>query len=135
MFEKRLAAQLQKIFDLGKVTFDAPGESQEQEGAFVVISSAKTRVKDGHEIAHVAGVIHVFGASNKIPYGFFAKKIDAASAEDRKGLFFHDFEENKGKFRNIVERSVAFQYLFDGQYDPALGRIETVNLQISETET
>lgn len=133
MFEKKLQEQVQKIFSLKKVTFDAPGESQEQEAAFIQIENAKTRVKDGREIAQVAGTIRVFAPSNKLPYGFFAKQIDKASAEDRRGFFFHSFEENKGKFRNIVERSVQFQYLFDSQYDPALGSIESVNFEISET--
>lgn len=133
MFEKKLKSQIEKIFGLKKVTFDSPSESQEQEGAFVQISSAKVRVKDGREIGQVSGVIHVFAPENKLPYGFFAKAIDAASAADKQGLFFHTFEENKGKYRNIVERSVGFQYLFDGQYDPAMGRIETVNIQILES--
>lgn len=135
MFEKRLEEQIRKIFDFPKVTFDSPGESQEQEGVFIEIVKARTGAKPGRQIAHVVGVLHVFAASNKLPYGYFMKRIEAASAEDKRGFFFYNFEENKGKYRNIVERSVGFQYLFDSQYDPAVGRIQTVNTQISETET
>lgn len=133
MFEKRLQSQIQKIFGFKKTTFDAPGESQEQEGAFVVVETAKTRVKDAREIAQVSGRIHVFAASSKLPYGFFSKAIESADPADKAGLFFHSFEENKGKYRNIVERSVGFHYLFDSQYDPAIGKLESVNFQISES--
>lgn len=133
MFEKRLQKQIEKIFDLGKVTYDSPSESQEQEGVFIQVASSAVRVTGAKAIAKVEGTIRVFAASNKLPYGFFAKQIDSAKAEDKAGLFFHNFEENKGKYRNIVERSVAFVYLFDGQYDPAMGRIETVNIQILES--
>lgn len=133
MFEKRLAEQIGKILDMGKVSFDAPSESQEQEGVFIQVSRARTRVKAARQIAHVVGVIRVFAASNKLPYGYFAKKIEDAPADLKRGLFFYDFEENAGKYRNIVERSVSFQYLFDSQYDPAIGTISTVNLSISES--
>lgn len=133
MFEKKLAEQVQKIFGISKVSFDTSGDSQEQEGIFIEISQARTRAKPSRQIAHVVGIIHVFAASNKLPYGFFAKAIEAAKPEDKRGFFFYNFEENKGTFRNIAQRSVGFQYLFDSQYDPAIGSIQTVNLQISET--
>ncbi len=133
MFEKKLSLQLEKIFDLGKVSFDKPGDSHEQEGVFVEVARARTKVKDAREVAHITGKIHMFAASNKLPFGYIGKRIDAAEAADKDGLFFYEFEENKGMFRNIVERSVSFEYLFDSQYDPAIGRIDSVNFTLSET--
>jgi hypothetical protein len=133
MFEAKLKGQIERIFGIKKVTFDLPGESKEQEGVFIQVETAKTRVKDGKETAHVNGTIHIFAVDAKVPYGFFAKKIDAAESGDKAGLFFFNFEENKGTYRNIVERSVGFQYLFDGQYDPNLGSITSVNLNLSES--
>lgn len=133
MFEATLSAQLKKIFDFDKVTFDMPGESQEQEGVFIQVESSQTRVKDGRQTARVNGKIHVFAPSNKLPYGYFSKCIDAASAADKQGLFFYAFEENKGTYRNICERSLSFVYLFDSQFDPALGSITSVQFEIAES--
>lgn len=133
MFEKKLQQKFEKIFGLEKVTYDSPSESQEQEGVFIQVTDAKCRVKDKLFTAHVTGVLHVFANREKLPYGFFSKCIDAASAEDTKGLFFYEFEENKGTFRNIAQRSVSFKYFYDGQYDPDVGTLNQLNLTISET--
>lgn len=56
------------------------------------------------------------------------KKISEADADDTRNLFFFDFEENKGTFRNIVERSMGFLYLFDSQYDPSIGTLNEITL-------
>lgn len=133
MFEKTMLAQLKRIFDLDKVTFDRPGESQEQEAAFVEVEKAQCRVKDARQIARVTGKLHVFAQLDKMPYGYFSKCIAEAPAEDTSSFYFYDFEENKGTFRNIVERSLGFIYLFDSQYDPAIGTLNQINLSISET--
>jgi hypothetical protein len=133
VFEKQLAAQLKAMFDFDKVTYDLPGESKEQEGIFIEIESAKCRVIDARQIARVVGTLHVFANADKLPYGYFSKKIAEAKPEHSKGLFFYDFEENKGTVRNIVERSLGFLFLFDSQYDPAIGTLNEINLSITES--
>ncbi len=132
MFKSTLEGQLRRIFGLDKVTFDIPGESNEQEGLFVDVKKANVRIKDARQIADVKGVIHVFAVAEKLPYGYFTKAIAEARPEDTKNLFFFNFEENRGKFRNIVERSMEFLYFFDSQYDPAIGTITSVDLAIAE---
>jgi hypothetical protein len=132
VFKATLEAQLKRIFRLEKVTFDTPGESQEQEGLFVAVSKCKTKVKDGREIALVQGTIHIFSNADKLKYGFFSKALDQARPADTKKLFFFNFEENRGTFRNICERSLDFLYFFDGQFDPALGSITSVDLSLAE---
>ena len=133
MFEATLQAQLKAIFDFEKVVFDKPSESQEQEGVFVDITKSKCKIKDKRQIATVNGVIHVFANLDKLPFGYFSKCIDAASAELKEGFFFYDLEESKGTYRNIVERSLSFVYLFDSQYDPNVGSITSINLSYSES--
>jgi hypothetical protein len=133
VFEATLEAQLKRIFRLKKVTFDRPGDSQEQEGLFVDVQKAKTKIRDGCEIALVQGTIHLFVNADKIKYGFFSKALEEADVEDKKKLFFFNFEENKGTFRNICERSLDFLYFFYGQYDPALGSITSIDLEIAES--
>lgn len=134
MFEPSLKAKLTRIFGLDKVTFDTPGESQEQEGMFISVDSAKMRIRDKRQIARVTGTIRVFASLDKMPFGFFSKSLANAAADDVKGLFFYDFEENKGTFRNIAERSMGFIYLFDSQYDPNLGILNEINLTYAENE-
>lgn len=133
MFEKQLAAQLKRIFDLDKVSFDRPGQSQEQEAVFVEIESARARVKDKRQIARVTGTLRIFAQAEKLPYGYITKAIAAADPADTRGLFFYNFEENKGTFRNIAERSAQFLYLFDSQFDPNVGTLNQVNLSVSES--
>lgn len=128
MFRVTLQAQLKRIFDFDKVTFDLPSESQEQEGVFVQVESARWRIKDAKQIARVTGTIRVFANQDKLSYGYFNKKISEADADDTRNLFFFDFEENKGTFRNIVERSMGFLYLFDSQYDPSIGTLNEITL-------
>ena len=133
MFEKTLQDQLKRIFGLSKVTYDIPGQSQEQEGVFIEVSTCRPRIKDARQIARVEGKVHVFASLEKLPYGFFAKRLDLAEPEDVRGLSFYNFEENKGTFRNIVERSLQFVYLFDSQYDPAIGTITEVDFSYAES--
>ncbi len=134
MFEKNLETKLKRIFGLPKVTFDRPSESQEQEAVFIVIENAKCRVKDGRAIARVTGKLLVYAAIDQLPYGYFSKRIEDADPDDLAGLFFYEFEENRGMFRNLAERSVSFVYLFDEQYDPAVGTITSINFSLSENE-
>ncbi len=133
MFEATLEAQLKRIFRLEKVTFDTPGESQEQEGLFIAVEKCKTRIKDGREIALVQGTIHIFANASKLKYGYFSKALNEAQPADTKKLFFFNFEENRGTRGNICERSLDFLYFFDGQYDPNLGTIESVDISIAES--
>lgn len=133
MFEKKLTQQLTNIFGFDKVTFDRPGESQEQEAVFIEVETANCKIKDGKQIAKVTGKLHVFASLDKLPYGYFTKRIAEAKADDVKGLFFFNFEENRGTYRNITERSMSFLYLFDSQYDPAIGIINQVNLSLVES--
>ncbi len=131
MFEKSLTEKLKKIFDLDKATFDLPSESQEQEIIFIEVVSSKNNVSDAKFKAKVTGKIRVFCNTEKLPYGYFSKKIAEADPADTKDLFFYDIEENNGTFRNIAERTMSFIYLFDVQYNPAIGEI---NELISDIE-
>jgi hypothetical protein len=128
-----MSDQLKRIFRVERVTYDRPGDSQEQEGLFIDVQKAMTRLIDGRQIARVEGKIHIFVNSDKIRYGFFSKALAEADPADASSFFFHDFEENKGTFRNIAERALSFVYFFDSQFDPAIGTLTEINLEISES--
>ncbi len=125
--------QLTRIFDLKKVSYDLPSKSHEQEACFIEVKKAETKIIDAKQIAKVNGSLHVFAEQNKLPYGYFAKQIAKAAYEDSKNFLFFNFEENKGTYLNISERSIDFVYLFDSQYDPAIGTIDEVNLSYAES--
>lgn len=132
MLEATLQETLKRIFDLKKCTFDSVSESREQECIFVEVDSNRGSIKDGVEVFRVEGRIRVFANRDKLPLGYFAKKIHEADPTDTQDLFFFDIEQNLGIIQNIVERTVSFVYLYSGQYDPALGTITSI--EISEAQ-
>ena len=130
--EKQMQSQLHSIFDL-PVSFQKPSDAQEQEGVFIEIERSVNRIKDAREIARVTGKISIFAYTKKLPIGYLSKHIARANPSDTQGFFFHEFEENKGTFLDIAERGASFVYLFNGQYDPDIGTITSINLELSET--
>lgn len=132
--ESLLKSRLKSIFDFDKVTFDKPSESQEQEAVFVDVVKCESRIIDKREIHDVTAKVHAFANSEKLPLGYFSKCISNADPALKKEFFFYDFEESKGTYRNIVERSLSFRFLFDGQYDPNLGTLDELTLSYTENE-
>lgn len=125
--EDTLIASFKAIFDVKKVVFDTPGDSQEQDCIFIEVETSRNTFKDGRAISKVTGNMIMFGPNDKLTLGFFSRAIDKAKPTLTKPLFFFDFEENTKRIRNIVQRSVSFVYFFDSQYDPDTGKIESVN--------
>ena len=126
-----LETQIKAIFDLDKVTFDHPGESMEQECAFIDVKKNHCRVKDAREVAKLEGTLHIFAQVSKLPLDYFGKCIDLAAAEDKRGLVFLN-PENRGTFGNIAERTIDFVFLFDSQYDPNLGTFDSIEISVTE---
>lgn len=133
MFKNELSDKLKRIFDLKKVSFDQPSNSKEQECLFVEIEKALNSVRDGRVLSRVTGNALVWGPADKIPFGYFSKRIKQADPEDTKDLFFTDIETNVRTYQNIVQRGFSFTYFFNSQYDPATGSIDQVTLTIEET--
>lgn len=132
MFEKQLEEKFQKIFGVQKVTFDAPGESQEQGCLFIEIEDSRNTIKDGRELAKVTGNAVMFARAEQIPFGFFSKAIAQANPADTKDLFFFDFEVNTRRYRDKVQRGFSFVYFFGGQYDPETGSINEVTISVED---
>lgn len=129
MFEESLKYIIKEILDIDKVVYDKPGDSQEQECVFIIIDNSRNKITDKKQRAKVTGTIRVFAELEKLPYGYFSKKIAEAPNNLTRNLFFYDFEDNVGTFGNIVERSASFVYLFNSQFDPSLGNIERVTIE------
>ena len=132
MYENSLKTIFQKIFEVKKVSYDEPdGYAMEQDVLFIEIESSRNRIKSGKATAYVEGRAFIYGQNNKIPFGFFSKKLHEAEAKYTKSLFLNNFEENKKSYQNLVERSFSFVYFFSGQYDPDTGNITDIVLDIN----
>ncbi len=132
MFEKDLKSRLERIFGMMKVTYDHPSDSRDQQALFIDVKTAHAKTVDARQIARVDGTITCFANSDKLPFGYFAKRISEAEPADTKDLFFGP-EQHVGVIGNIAERKFEFTFLFDSQYDPSLGTLSSVNLTYPET--
>jgi hypothetical protein len=130
VFRKELKEKLIEIFGM-PVSFDNPSDSYEQDKLFVEVVDCKTRPSGKNIYAKVTGDIAIFAQREKMPYGFFAKKIEKASFEMKQNLHFFtiDREEanSEAKLMNISERRASFVFLYQTQYDPAKGEINEVS--------
>lgn len=134
MFRDEMASTLSKIFGFKKVTFDAPAVSSsgtfEQETLFIELSEPNMRVTNGKAFGKIIGSLVVFAQVDKMPYGYFAKRIQQADKSLTKPFFFYDIDLNPvsspARFQNITERRVRFVYLYSAQYDPSHGSLTSI---------
>ncbi len=132
VFEFSLQTKLKNIFDMTKVSFDEPGESDEQECIFIDVSNAKQSIKDGRAYFKVSGKCHIVAPHDKLPFGFFHRKIKLADLADSKDFFFFDIEESAKMHLNLVKRSFSFVYFFNTQLNPVDGTIESITTEVQE---
>jgi len=71
-----------------------------------------------------------------LPFGFFNKRLHQAPAELTKNLFFFNIDqENQGspaRMINIAERRASFLFLFETQYDPSHGAMESIDFNVNK---
>lgn len=134
MFERSLEEKLKSIFDLDKVSYNLPSDEREQEVIFIEVQTARNQIKDKLQLSRVTGQIRVFAQLDKLPYGYFTKKISEADKTLTKDLFFYDIEDNAGTFMNVCERSMSFLYLFKSQYDPNQGLLNELETTVEVNE-
>lgn len=131
MFRAELAEKLSQIFGFKKTTFDTPG-SFEQDTLFIEINEAQSRVTDGRVFSKVTGSLVCFSQMEKLPFGFFNKKIQQAPASLTRPFFFFDIDLNPAnspaRVQNITERRLRFVYLYSAQYDPDHGELTSLKL-------
>lgn len=133
MFEKDLEARLKRMFDFNDCSYADPSESDEQEKLFIRIEKADVRTYDARATAKVTGHLWVFANQDKLRYGYFAKRIARASSEDQSKFIFHDIDDNVAIRNNIDRRSVGFVFFYETQYDPSIGEIDLVTIDVETT--
>ena len=134
MFKPELLDKLSKIFGFKKTTFSSPDDIvREQDVLFIDIESAQSRVTSTHAYSKVLGSLTVFSQMDRLPFGFFNKKIQQAEPFLTKDFLFFDIDLNPAsspaKLQNIAERRVRFVYLFSTQYDPAHGELTSLTFE------
>ncbi len=132
MFRKELTARFEKIFGLKKVTFAAPSDSFEQDTLFIEIQAVRSNGGEGTMAAKVTGSVFTYSQADKLPYGFFAKRIAQAAPELVADLFFFDLDRetlvSQARLQNIGERRASFVFLYEAQYDPNQGSVASFEL-------
>lgn len=129
MFEKHLQSKLAIIFDLPKTSYDMASDINEQECLFIEIKRARVKITDGMFTAKVDGECVIWAQNTKLPFGYLSKQIQRAPREFVENFFFYDIEDGKKVFGNIVMKSFKFVFFYEGQYDPSLGEINSVEFE------
>lgn len=128
--------KLSLIFGFKKTTFDAPSDgtngSFEQDTLFIEIDQARSVAKENKVISRVDGTLIVFAQMDKMPFGYFNKRIQQADASLKQNFFFYGIDLNPAnspaRLQNITERRVRFVYLFSGDYDPDHGELTSLSV-------
>lgn len=139
MFRKDLSDRLEAIFGFRKTTYQAPSDQFEQDTLFIQIDECHSRATEGTATSKVMGTLTVYTQHDKMPFGFFNKRIQQADAETVKPLFFFEIEQDiansPARIQNISERRTRFQFLYSEQYDPnqgVLNELEFTSVEFSE---
>lgn len=127
--EKELLDKLKRVFDIGKASMDTISDSKEQNCLFIEVQSSRYNYRDLKVTGRMSGLVTLFAPGDKLPFGYFAKRIQQADVDDTIDLFFYDLEENRLVMKNIVERTCRFVYFFNGQFDPEVGTITSITFE------
>lgn len=133
MFRAELSRKLSEIFGIRNVSFDAHSDSFEQDTLFIEIEHSHARATETTIHAKVMGSLVIFSQLDKLPYGFFNKKIQSASHALTKDLYFYEIDvsppNSPARSYNLSERRTRFIYLFSTQYDPAQGALTSISIE------
>lgn len=132
MFRRSLKDKLEKVFGFDKTTFDVPSDAFEQDTLFVEITNCRSSVSQGRATAQAWGTLIVYTQNNKLPFGFFNKRIQLADPELTKHFFFYEIDQevlnSPARMMNITERRCGFMFLFEDQYDPNQGELTSLEI-------
>ena len=132
-----MADKLGAIFGFKKTTYDQPSVNAstgtfEQDILFIQVDRAASVTKEGRATSKVEGSLVVFSQMDKMPFGYFNKRIQQSDPELTRKFFFFDIDLNPtsspSRIQNITERRVSFVYLYAGQYDPDHGELTSLDI-------
>lgn len=130
-----MSDKLSDIFGFKKTTYNAPSINSttgtfEQDTLFIEVDRCTSSTKEGKATAKVEGSFIVFSQIEKLPFGYFNKRIQNSDHELTKQFFFHEIDLNPAnspaRLQNITERRVRFIYLYSAQYDPEHGELTSL---------
>ena len=130
MFKKTLEDNLINIFGIRRVSFAEPSSENEQNVLFINIASCKTSFSANKIYFDVRGQITLYAVNEKLPFGYFQRKIELSKKEHSEKLFFYNIEENLqyGGQVGLTERSASFVFSYSTDFNPNKGLINDINL-------
>lgn len=128
MFEAQLKEDLKTIFKAQKISYDQPSDVKEQECLWVQVEQPNFTFRDKVQRCKVTGTCTMFGNSEKLTFGYFARCIAEMPKALQSRFFFSDIDANTKFYQNIVQRDFSFVYFLDIQYDPDQGTLTSVEL-------
>lgn len=135
MFRKKLLSDLEQIFGFRKTTFLKDSDDFEQDTLFVELDRSNSKISNqtgGQQIARVVGSLVVYSQDDRLPYGFFSKRLELYPAL-AKNFFFgvvdEDVPESPARMQNIHERRCDFIYFYNSQFDPNKGELNALTLE------
>lgn len=129
MFENQLKEDLKLIFQPEKVTYQQPSEIKEQSVLFVNVEQPNPTFRDKVARFKVSGKCTMFGNSDKLTFGYFARCIRGASKELNSKFHFSEIDANTKYYQNLVQRDFSFVYFFETEYDPDTGSLTSVEFE------
>ena len=131
MFNKNLEEKLINIFGISRVSFAEPSAENEQNVLFVNITNCKTSFAAKNIYFEVRGGITLYSINERLPFGYFQRKIELAKKEDAERFFFYNIEENLqyGGQVGLTERTCDFVFTYSTDFNPNRGEINEINLQ------
>ncbi len=126
MFENQLKEDLKLIFKPEKVTYQQPSNLKEQSVLFVNVEQPQATFRDKIARFKVTGKCTMFGDSEKLTFGYFAKCISGASKELNSRFHFSEIDLNTKYYQNLVQRDFSFVYFYETEYDPDTGLITSI---------
>ena len=132
-----MAEKLVQIFAFKKTSYNAPSVNSstgsfEQDVLFIEVNECRTRAGYGRVTAEVMGSIVTFSQMDKLPFGYFQKRIQLADHSHTKDFFFFDVDLNPvnspARMQNITERRLRFVYLYESQFDPEHGELTSLEI-------
>lgn len=135
MFRKKLVSDLEQMFGFNKTTFLKDSDDFEQDVLFIEIDRSNSKISNvsgGRQIARVVASLVVYSQDDRLPYGFFSKRLEAYP-DIAKSFFFsvvdEDVPESPARIQNIHERRCDFIYFYDSQFDPNRGELNELILE------
>lgn len=130
--QKKLAEDLNKIFNLKRVVFDVIGNNIEQDILICEIREDKSKyAKKGNQHVVISGVVGFRGQNVNNPLGYMKDRLAQAKNEDLQYFRFTNTTRKESTLfigQSFATQTLEFTYTRDVPYDVVTKKIEFKDL-------